>query len=94
MVSDQASSSKGMKQIALIIIHVGIFHFSFITSDVSDKPTCNLCRKKLSTEASLKQHQDKYCRYREGKKAKSSVVPLHRMIVNINDGEIEFWGGR
>ena len=56
------------------------------------KSTCDLCQKELSTEASLKQHREKYCRYREGKKAKSSVVDCRRGVVNIDDGEIEFRG--
>ena len=50
-----------------------------------------MCRKQLSSEASLKQHKDKYCKYRDGKKAKLSRVDCHRRAVNIDDGEIEFW---
>ena len=58
---------------------------------MSNNTICNLCGRQLSTEASLKQHQEKYCKYREGKKAKTIVVNRHRRAISIDDGEIEFW---
>ena len=48
------------------------------------------CHRTLSSTASLQQHREKYCRYREGKKAKRSVV-FHQRDVEIDDGDIEFW---
>jgi len=45
----------------------------------------------LSTAASLTRHREKYCRYRDGKKAKSPAVARQRGEVEIDD-EYEFWG--
>jgi len=46
--------------------------------------TCSKCNKTLASAASLAQHEEKYCRYREGKKAK----PLRNKmtdVVNVGD---------
>ena len=44
--------------------------------------------------ASLKQHMEKYCRYRDGKKAKQPTVARQRGAVVIDDADIEFYSER
>ena len=49
---------------------------------------CDKCRRKLSSLAILEQHQEQYCRYRKGKKAKQPVVVRQRGAVEVDDGRL------
>ena len=51
-----------------------------------------MCGRLLSSQANLQSHREKYCRYREGKKARRPAVARERRVVEIDDGDIEFWG--
>ena len=48
------------------------------------------CRRVLTSLASLRKHMEKYCRYREGKKAKRPVVARQSNVVEIEDVD-EVW---
>ena len=48
---------------------------------------CKFCSRSLSSAASLAQHQERYCRYREGKKGKPLAVKHQREPVKIDDDE-------
>ena len=56
----------------------------------AEKPTCPNCSRILSSLPSLRQHMEKYCRYREGRKARQPVVARQRGVVEIDD-DYEFW---
>ena len=60
---------------------------------MEDKPLCPDCRRTFSSAASLTNHKEKYCRYRQGKKARQPAVARQpRNVVEIDDGDLEFWG--
>ena len=53
---------------------------------------CLKCGRELaSAESVARLHLEKYCRYRQGKKAKQPVVARRRVAVDVDDGG-EFWG--
>ena len=52
---------------------------------------CPKCGRELASRESVARHLEKYCRYRQGKKAKQPVVARQRVAVDIDDGG-EFWG--
>ena len=54
-------------------------------------PNCSLCHRVLSSWLSVRNHQEKYCRYRSGRKARQPAVARQRNV-EIDDGEIEYWG--
>ena len=52
---------------------------------------CPQCGRELASKESVARHLEKYCRYRQGKKAKQPVVARRRVAVDVDDGG-EFWG--
>ena len=62
-----------------------------ICEEKAVKYVCSFCNRQLSSAASLSQHKDRYCRYREGKKAKALVV-RQRVSVQIADEQINLRG--
>ena len=50
---------------------------------------CGKCNRKLSCLNNLTRHQELYCRYRNGKKAKCPVA-RQRDVVEIDDGDAQF----
>ena len=66
------------------------FHLTIIAGEKlnarireEEETTCPNCGRTLASPSSLHQHQDKYCRYREGKKAKQPAVARQRGVVEI-----------
>ena len=59
-------------------------------SEREERPSCPKCCRTLASAASLQRHEERYCRYREGKKAKQPVVARQRDDVQI-EGDDEFW---
>ena len=66
------------------------FHLTIIAGEKlnarireEEETTCPNCGRTLASPSSLHQHQDKYCRYREGKKAKQPAVACQRGVVEI-----------
>ncbi len=55
------------------------------------RSVCPDCNRALSSAARLQQHRERYCRYREGKKAKQPAVARQRGIVRIDDDDIVSW---
>ena len=51
---------------------------------------CPTCHKTLSSALSLRRHKEKYCRYREGKKARPPVV-ARQSVKEIDDDDGEIW---
>ena len=55
------------------------------------KAACPNCGRILCTTASLERHQESYCRYRHGKKAKQPVFVRQRVVVKFDGDESEIW---
>ena len=56
------------------------------------RPACPDCHRVLSSATSLQRHRENYCRYREGMRARPSVVHRKRNVVAQIEDE-EFDGG-
>ena len=84
-----------MANLQVISLHVfdslQNLNVAFLTTD--EPPTCPLCHRVLSSPASVAHHQEHYCRYRQGKKAKPSTVARQdrNAVAHVED-QYEFYG--
>ena len=53
--------------------------------DINVENKCPQCGRELASKESVARHLEKYCRYRQGKKAKQPVVARQRVAVDIDD---------